>query len=377
MTGSHTLPYEDGTITQKWNFTFANTVVVKITSITPDTIAPTNNDGTYFSIPRSGQVNRHQRWFTVRYKVLRGSQNITAQSHFERVRLDLDSASGETLQEKLVDSGLGEAVKEKEEEPGELSVRVTFASDPSAVNSTPPPANLIVYRFTVTVEDEQNQSATSPPKDSDAMHALWQMPDGFPRYGPCGQAEHDAEGPGGDDWVSQHTYEWMDANRALLTAINDATFEHGLNLGPHVSHATGNDLDLFHIYPLAGASTCSGTAYYDTLVTTVRRAFGQNHPTGQQIADARQQITNWIDATRARFDQLLPMNRVRLIIYARGATIPGVLAAGWAEQLLREGQCTDLHGHVLSLTGAWGNQANTKMRYQTDHDNHVHLSLNP
>jgi hypothetical protein len=34
----------------------------------------------------------------------------------------------------------------------------------------------------------------------------------------------------------------------LAKQINDTSFEHGLNLGPHKSHGTGDDIDMFHVY---------------------------------------------------------------------------------------------------------------------------------
>jgi hypothetical protein len=355
---------------------------VEITSATPVPLPQcqrptqrgcTYNDGTYFSIPPSGQTNVNQRWFDVRFKVLDNGTNITSQTTLSNVRVDLESAAGADLQEKIVNGGKGQAVREKG--TGQLEVRVTFASLRSSVDSTPPPTDRIVYRFTVTVNEPRAGDLSSDPYNSAPMHALWKMPDGLPRFSPCEPQPHEAES---DDWVSAGTYSWMETNRGLLTAINDATGEHGLNLG-HVSHATGNDLDLFHIYALPGASTCVGGAYYNTLVATVRQAFGN----GPQAAIARQQVANWVTITRNRFDTFLVMARVRLIIYAKGDAVPGLFrrppqnGTGWAEDLLRDGSCTDIHGRVINVAGPWANAHNRKMEFRTDHDDHVHLSLNP
>jgi hypothetical protein len=305
--------------------------------------------------------------------VLHNGTNITSKTQLKNVRVDLESAAGADLQEKIVDEGTGRAVRK--EGTGRLRVRVTFASLPSSVDSTPPPTDRIVYRFTVTVTAPDVGELASDPHNGATMHALWKMPDGLARFSPCDSQPHEAES---DEWVSASTYSWLQANRGLVTAINDATGEHGLNLG-HQSHATGNDLDLFHIYALPGANTCVGGAYYNALVATVRQAFGN----GPQAAIARQQVANWVTTTRDRFDTFLGMARVRLVIYAKGDAVQGLFrrpprgGTGWAQDLMRDGSCTDIHGRVLNVAGHWPNADNRKMQFRTDHDDHVHLSLYP
>ncbi len=336
--------------------------------------------GAYFSIPRPGQRNAWQRYYDVYYTVTGSSGNVTAAADITKAIVDLDDASGASLQDNVVDEGPGPDGKVSVIACGAVKVQVSFSGDTtSRVESTPPPTNKISYKFTLSVRD----TATGASGKSDAytakpVYALWKIPDGIPRYGGCDEQEHDAEGPGGDNWVSQSTYNWIVANRNLISAVNDTSFESGMNLGPHMTHGTGNDIDMFHVYTgLTGAEyptqTCSGTVYYGVLVQTVRKALAGD-------AAAKVQVTNWVAQTRARFDQLLAMSQVRQIIYADGellapsTTLPG-LPAHWAQKLLRYGTFTNAAGKTLTVAGVWANSSNSKMLYLSSHDNHVHLTL--
>jgi hypothetical protein len=345
---------------------------VEITSANPDAIVNARNDGTYFSIPSSRHTNRYQRTYRVKYRVLKGTTNLTTRARIKRLTVDLDSAGGEVLQANVVDAGIGPVVRRIA--PGTLKVRVTFRDRASTVAAAPPPADEIAYSFSLEVE-ANGESAQSNPYKSDAMHALWKMPSGLARFGPCDQATHEREGPGGDEWVSLSTYEWMQEHGNLLTAINDASFEHGLNLGPHHTHATGTDIDMFHVYALPNASKCSGSAYYDTLAMTMEQALGERHTSPLEMVNARHQMTSWVTATRAKFDELLKTPRVSRIIYACGAEARQahveLLHDGWAKALLRTGEYGALDLHV----GTWAN--GDRISYADDHDNHIHLALAP
>jgi len=334
--------------------------------------------GAYFSIPRPGQQNAWQRFYDLYYTVTEGSADVTGTANVTNATVELDDSVGNVLQQNIVNEGPGSDGKVSAIGCGIMRVQVTYGGGPtSTVDSTPPPANQIEYKFTLSAQDPATgASGTSADFTSQPVYALWKMPDGLPRFSPCGQAGHDTKGPGGDDWVSQSTYNWITANQQLLSAINNISFEHGMNLGPHQTHGTGNDIDMFHVYGgLTGASHCSGTEYYNTLVQTVRNALTGN-------AAAQQQVTNWVNQTRTRFDQLLPIAKVRYLIYARGAeaaattTQPG-LPLGWAQDLLTQGTFTNATGQTLTVASAWANGTNRKMIYRTDHDNHIHLSLAP
>jgi murein endopeptidase len=86
------------------------------------------------------------------------------------------------------------------------------------------------------------------------------MPDGFERFG---QGTIDI---GGDDWASRGAYNWLAANKNLITRINDISGEHGRNIG-HSSHKHGTDIDMFHFYTFQKGA--SGKVNYSQLIENV------------------------------------------------------------------------------------------------------------
>ncbi len=328
-----------------------------INTITRDNVNPTVGQSNRFSIPRAGQLNTFQRRFDVTYTKPEGV-TIT------NVKTELLTSGGAVLQ-TVVDEAPG-SNRVQQINDTTLRIEVTFSTTPSQVNSTPPPTDQIRYRFTLKGQKEDGEELTSEPKDSAAFFALWRMPDGIARYG--------ARDNGLDDWASQRTYQWLDANRNLVTRIDDISGEHARNIG-HQTHAEGRDIDMFHVYtfPNGGAS---GTQNYLRLQANVQAALA-----GDAASAAR--VNAWATDTRARFDSLIADNRVQRIYYAVGSAVQGgqnqaQLTNGWAQALLQTGTYTAPNGITLALpAGAWGNANSAELQFNATHNNHFHVMLTP
>jgi hypothetical protein len=194
----------------------------------PEHLRYAANDGTYFSIPSQGGQNHYQRSFQVPYSVTSGGVDVTGQSQVTSATVEIDNAAdGSILQQAFQSPSVTAAGC------GIVNVQVTFSGNvTSAVPGIDPPPAKLICKITLTAMDTATgASGTSQPFDSAPMHALWPMP---AQFNGCRFGTRD---PGGDDWVSSNTYKWMEANPADLTAINDISGEHGVNLG-HNLHGT-------------------------------------------------------------------------------------------------------------------------------------------
>ncbi len=319
---------------------------VKINSITGDNSVPLN----FHSIPRSGETNTFDRFLTVK---------ITKPA----------TATVTNLKATLM--GPGELMTIVNEAPGAgnvqiidattIRVNVALKSTPSAVNSIPPPTHLLKYKIKVDVD--VNGTQVSDEKESGERRALWRMPDGFNRYG--------FRDPGGDNWCSRGTYNWLLANSSLITRIDDISGEHGRNIG-HQTHKHGTDIDMYHFYQFPGA--VSGGDNYNKLVNDVKLAIntGSADPTVQaQALAAKQRVTQWVTATKTGLDALASSSAVTELRYALGSATTG-LATGWARDLLKTGKTT-VNGQLLDLgTGNWNN---AKYIPVGDHNDHIHITL--
>ncbi|WP_328442234.1 hypothetical protein OHA71_48290 [Streptomyces sp. NBC_00444] len=311
-----------------------------------------------FSIPRPGAANTFQRTFDVDYSK---AANVTA----TRAKVELLDASNNVLQ-TVTDAAVGEP-EVTQVDADTLRVRATFGGGAqSNVVGTPPPADSIRYRVTLTGQRTNGTAVTSPAQLSQEFHPLWRMPDGFDRYS--------TRDPGGDDWASQQTYDWLVSNRQLVTRINDISGEHGRNIG-HQTHLEGRDIDLFHVYRFPNNPQFNGTVNFYRLVEDTQAALTGN-------AESRDRVAAWVTQTRARFSALIADDDVQRIYYAIGRSITGKGAAapalqqGWARTLLETGSYTNAAGQTVNLgTGAWPDAGNAKMRYNVVHDNHFHLTL--
>ncbi len=338
---------------------------ITIDQITRDTVSPTNGASDHYSIPRSDEANTYQRHFDVTY-TKPDDVNIT------NVKVEL-MANGTVLQ-NVVDGAPGSAGIEVLNAKT-LRIQVTFGNIASAVPSTPPPADQILYRFTLKGQDSSGTELKSEPKESPQFYALWRMPDGLPRYG--------TRDNGGDDWAAQATYTWLDNNRALVTKIDDISGEHARNIG-HETHYDGKGIDMFHVYTFPG-SGCgeSGARNYLCLEQSVLNALGGD-------ATAKSNVAAWATQTRNRFDLLLNDGNVQHIYYTSGnitttttltptsALTPTLikLDAGWARTLLQNGRYTNPDNIVLDLgIGTWTHTNDPRVTYNAIHNSHFHVTL--
>ncbi|HET9212846.1 MAG TPA: hypothetical protein VFR03_20740, partial [Thermoanaerobaculia bacterium] len=323
---------------------------LSIKSITPDTVTPTTGDSSFYSIPRPGSTNTYSRWFTLK---ITKPMNSTVTKMTSKLL-----GPGELM--TIVDGPPGASFQVVDDQT--LKVRVTMHDQASTVESTPPPAHNTKYRFKLAVDD--NGTELTDEKDSGGRHALWRMPDGFGRYS--------TRDTGGDDWCSRGTYNWMDTNRSLLKEINDISGEHARNLG-HATHQYGTDIDMFHFYRFQGAT--SGGNNYTRLQADTALSIRINDPDAtvrQQAAAARARVSSWVTETRSGIDALAALNTVSSVLYAQGSAGSG-LPAGWAQSLLTTG-ATTVGGAALDLgLGTW---SNAKYRPRSDHNDHVHITLN-
>lgn len=271
---------------------------IKIGNLSPVTFSPTNNDGSYFSIPRPGATNYYDRFFTVKVSKPKGAQ-------IKKVTVTL--MNGATALGTVVDSAVdGYLVQEIDEET--LQVKVSFDSA-STVASQPPPTHTIKYHFKVVATTSDNVDV-SDEKDSANLKALWRMPDGFPRFG-----TRDA---GGDDWCSHGTYNWLVANQALTTSINDISGEHGRDI-EHKTHDKGTDIDMYHFYKFPGAA--DGKDNYLKLVSDVLIAF----QTDTNGVAAKARVSAWAAATRTGITNLTANTQVLEIRHILGEKITAAI----------------------------------------------------
>jgi hypothetical protein len=345
---------------------------------------------TYFSIPPRGHANVNQRYFDVPFNATQGQYDVTDKVLVTKVTVDLDNAaSGSALQRDIVADGLGDKVKMIG--CGLLEVQVTFSGGvTSEINTVPPPAEHIAYKFTIEVRDPKTgATATSEPISSNPMHGLWRMPPELlsRRFG-CREDGTAAGCParhpdlGGDDWVSYSTYFWMQRHANLLTAINDISGEHGYDLG-HQSHGTGDDIDEFHPAAKDGGVGQSGTTYYNTLAIAVRDALQSNPKDPNKDIAAQEHVRAWVEATRRAIHELLALSgrdRVVLILYMAGGEIvdpkthEAVLGSGWAENLLMSGTCSGPGGNLKYMKlGTWDQTG--PLQFNQVHNNHLHIRL--
>jgi hypothetical protein len=326
--------------------------LVTINSATPDVVSPTDGNSSYYSVPRPGDVNRFTRTFDL---------DITKP----------DTASVQNVQvtllnpgpaQMVLDEGVGSSVVEVS--PSLLRVRVTWASPvTSSVQTDPPPSHELKFKFRVTVDD--GGVAAFAEKESGLRQGLWRMPTGFSRFPAV------IRDPGGDDWASRATYNWLVANAGLMTAINDISGEHARDIG-HDDHQRGTDIDIYHFYSF-GAGLSGGQNYAALRENVLLAATNSSDPTQQALIEAaRTRVDGWIGGTRNGIDGLAANTSVTAVLYARG--LPGGgLPNGWAQQLLTTGQ-TRVNGQLFA-TGApsW---SNTKYVPRNDHNDHAHVTLN-
>ncbi len=336
------------------NATLSPEVKLTIDEIIADKVVPTRGDSTYYSIPRPGTRNFFERWFTL-------SLTKPPEAKISRVRVILRGSDDLMT---ILNEGEGPNIKIEtvDEKHLRIRVRVSMHSKSSTVPSTPPPTDVIAYRF--RVQANLNGETLEDEKESGILNALWQKPDFFnnKRYG--------IRDLGDDDWCSRGCYLWLENNAALITRIDDISGEHGINIG-HKTHERGVDIDMFHFYTFPGGEVSGGTNY-KVLVNNVTAALNGNMDAGKRVED-------WIKNTRDGLGKLLAKNEVSRLYYAIGDPINQVfsLAPGWAQSLIRTGRVTTKNGKVLDTgLGTWSEANNKRVEYNSIHNTHIHISLN-
>lgn len=319
---------------------------IRMNTATPDSSLPLN----FHSIPRPGQLNTFDRFFTLNVSKPKGST----------VTKVVATLLGPGPQMIVVDEAPGNGSVQVIDD-NTVRVRVSMKAIASTVASQPPPVHQLKYRFKLVVNVDGTEG--SDEKDSGDRLGLWRMPDGFARYS--------IRDEGGDDWCSQGTYSWLISNAARLTKINDISGEHGRNIG-HQSHKHGTDIDMFHFFTFPGA--VSGGDNYTKLVSDVLLAIKTGSPNpvvAAQAQAAKGRVISWVNSTHAGLDALAADNMVNELRYALGAATTG-LSVGWARDLLKSGKTT-VNGQPLDLgTGVW---SNSKYIPLNDHNDHVHITL--
>lgn len=325
-----------------------------IKEVTSDRLASTDGDHNSYSVPLQGENNTLSRWFTLTLDKPDGSQ-VT------RVRAELQHGSGTMPGGQIFEEGPGANVQVINDTT--LRVRVTFHAG-GTVNTVPPPAHGITYKFTVFA-NLQDGTEVSDDAISSAKRALWRMQaawrDPARRYG--------MRDNGGDDWLAARTWEYINQHGALLTRIDDISGEHGRDIG-HATHDVGTDIDLYHVYRFAGAT--SGEDNYNRLRNAVIRVLAL--PADQTQAD-RDAITAWVAQTRPRFQAILTQTDAQTVYYAIGSgyTASGItLANGWARGLLVNGTVSGSGQAFDTGLGAWG-FAQTRLTYNAVHNTHFHI----
>lgn len=348
------------------NATLDATEPLIITSaVATDSEIVTVNDGSYYSIPRTGATNTTDRTFTVELSKPSGSTLTKASVEL----LDSSSAQLMAVLTDVAPGAAGVEVLDDQDTSAKLKIRVTIQNPTSTVGGVPPPTRDIGYRLTIKANDAGGNEIKDE-KTVSGKRSLWRMPNGLARYG-----SRDA---GGDDWVSRGGYNWLVTNNNLLQAIDDISGEHGTDLG-HSSHDRGTDIDFYHFYRFPGATT--GTSNYNLLTADVVAAFGtlQPAPVPPAATAALNRVAAWLAATRTGLQSFTNLASVNIVIHCRGVATQG-LPAAWCADLIQTGVVTrTVPGSSPAVTqtlNLGGTFTSTKMRWQNDHNNHVHVALN-
>lgn len=302
----------------------------------------------YISIPRPGLTNTEVRKFNV---IIEKPDDVVV----SKVKAELVRSGSSSL--------IAEAqpIDTRVEQINDKQYRVTVTHDANQVSdiaSQPPAFHNFRYRFTVEGMKNGVPLPESAVRESSGINALWRMPDGMTRFG--------GRDAGGDDWSAKGTYEWLVQNANLVPAINDVSGEHGRNIG-HQSHRRGTDIDTYLFVDLTGNHGPAGTNYNRIRDRTIAAV-------GGNIA-AQNDVINFIEQSRNGLDDLAALNSVAQLIYTRGAQ-SGVLPAGWAHLLITTGQFQYGLNNANTFDTGLGNWAQGKVRYQNDHNDHLHIDLN-
>ncbi|MBA3487759.1 MAG: hypothetical protein H0T88_11340 [Lysobacter sp.] len=327
---------------------------IVIRKINPERLLRTTGDHNSYSMPLQGESNSLARWFTLELDKPEGAQ-------LTRVRAELQSDRGAMANGEIFEEGIGANVQMVDE--ATLRVRVTF-HEGGTVNSVPPPAHAVIYKFTVFA-DLQDGTEVSDDAISATKRALWRMQaawrDPDRRYGHRDR--------GYDDWLSARTWDYINRNGALLTRIDDISGEHGRNIG-HDTHDVGTDLDIYHVYQFAGAK--SGGDNYDRLRDALIRVLSERPELTVNDSAA---IISWVSETRPRLAAILSSTDAQTLYYSIGSAFASsgiALPRGWARTLLVEGDITASGRKFDTGLGGWAFPQD-RLVYNAVHNSHIHI----
>ena len=307
-----------------------------------------------FSVPLINETNALHRWFLMNVDVPDGA-TIT------RVKAEILDSSNAVLS-TLYDEAPGANVQL----PSATMIRARASmATPSTLNTVRPPAHNITYRFTVYANSAEGEEISGE-ASSRIMRALWRMQeywrDPARRYG--------MRDPGHDDWLSARTWDYLQNHGNLLTRIDDISGEHGRDIG-HETHDVGTDIDLYHTFTFAGAT--SGGDNHNRLRNAVVRALAL--PEAQTVQD-RADINAWVSTTRQTLSAVLTNTDAQRIYYSigNGYAAQGIaLPRGSARTLLVSGTLTASGATLNTGLGPWGFDQ-TRLTYNAVHNSHWHVA---
>jgi hypothetical protein len=345
----------DGVLPTTVTATLSLNFDVSINYIDHDTVSPTNGLSDRFSIPRTGDSNYFQRTLTF------GVHKPTG-STISNVKVFEEGVAGFTPfllapSNPIVDEAPGSGnVTAVGTTGNDYSVRVTFSGTGSPFSTDPPQARRLKYKIQITADN--NGATKNATRETESFYPLWRMPTGFARYGQPADL-------GLDDWCTFATYYWLDANRSLISSINDISGEHARNIG-HRAHYEGREIDVYHYYHYAGA--VSATDNYFALARAVSRSFDADPAIS---GPARASVTAWVSAMRQALDGFSARYEVERLYTTLGGTQFGN-REGFGESLLTTGACTFGTQQLDTGLGDWNC---SKCRFNHIHDNHIHITL--
>jgi len=265
-----------------------------------------------------------------------------------------------------------------------------------------PPAPLshsVHYEATLSGDDVLDGDAASIVNRSDALVALWQMPEllanGTIR-------RYSTDDLGGDAWAALGTINWLRSMSQTLRdadlelRVNDISGEHGVNLG-HSSHGFGTDLDIFHFQNLLSRSSrLNGGENYLKLLTLVRLAIGEwspGRPCDSSCGSVKDFFTKMRQGIEALFKRSQPPDAVSKVLTLNGCdpdpscqtrccepmTPEGRLERHWPCAALESGIIRSTAGNVLLdlALPTWALKCGIGQPVEPylGHNDHIHVGL--